>query len=884
MQGSPEQVRNMDPERWQLIRQVFHAAIELPAGARADFVRRAARADGLLLSEVESLLASHDQAGSFIESDGDQVNTIAMDGRPAQEMIGRRAGAYKLVREIGRGGMGAVYLGVRADDEFSKRVAIKLVLSGMNTEFIVRQFLSERQILANLDHPNIARLLDGGTTEDGLPYFVMEYIEGQPIRDYCDTHRLSTDERLILFREVCAAVQFAHQNLVIHRDIKPGNILVTADGKVKLLDFGIAKLLLPGPGFGELTQANVMTPDYASPEQARGDPITTASDIYSLGVLLYELLSGHRPYRITTTSQPAIIKAICEEEPSKPSTAINRVETLPGCQGETEITLTPESVSKARGSEPDKLRRQLEGDLDNIVLKAMRKESQRRYVSAEQFSEDIRRYMEGLPVIARKDTFAYRASKFVRRHRAAVAAAILIVTVLICGAGATAWQAHVAHVERDKAQRRFNEVRKLANAVLFKYHDSIATLPGSTPVREMLVKDGLEYLDNLSKESEGDLQLQRELAEAYKKVGEVKGGVQIGGNTGDTAGMLESYRKALAIREKIASTKEATADDRRNLARSYVAVGGALQRTGDNTGGLELARKALDIYVALAAADPAGITTRSDVARANWYVANLLGTAGNYSEAIESYWKAAGMYQELAAAEPSNPIHRRNQVLTYKYLGTLLEMTGDTEGALDLSRKAVATDQALVDLAPNDASAKLDLSFSYGVLRKSLMKAGDLNGALQSARKALELSQAVFEADPKNAFARGAVGKAYRGLGEIARHRGDLTSAIDSDRKAVEAYEALVASDPENGQDRSSEATSYSQLGEDYMELASRSKSSAEQTDAWREARSWLKRSAEAWAEVGRRGALDGMYQKEPERIAGEIARCDAAISGMARK
>jgi serine/threonine protein kinase len=874
----------MDAERWQSIRQVFHEAVGLPADQRLGFLSEATAGDDTLRVEVESLLASHDHAVSFMEPDGDPIKAAELSPAPAADMTGRRIGAYKAVREIGRGGMGAVYLGVRADDQFSKRVAIKLVLGGMNTDLIVRQFLSERQILANLDHPNIARLIDGGTTEDQLPYFVMEYIEGQPIGDYCDTHRLSTDERLALFRDVCAAVQFAHQNLVIHRDIKPGNILVTADGKMKLLDFGIAKLLAPGPGYGEMTQAHLMTPDYASPEQARGDPITTASDIYSLGVLLYELLSGHRPYRIKTTSQVEIIRAICEEEPSKPSTAVGRAETASGRDDDTEITLTPESVSRARGSQPDKLRRQLEGDLDNIVLKALRKEPQRRYVSAEQFSEDIRRYMEGLPVIARKDTLAYRASKFVRRHRAAVAAAAFTMVALIGGAGTTLWQARVAHAERDKAQRRFNEVRKLANAVLFKYEENIRTLPGSTPVREMLVKDGLEYLDNLSKESEGDVQLQRELAEAYKKVGDVQGGVAVGGNTGDTSGMLDSYRKALALREGIARAADATPDDRRNLARMYIAVGDALQRVGDNVGGLDLARKALGIYETLAAADPAGITTRSDVARANWHVANHLGTAGNYPEAIDSYWKAARIYQELEAVDPSNPSHRRNEVLTYKYLGTLLELTGDKQGALELYRKAVVTDQGLVALEPNNASAKLDLSFSYGALGKSLMGTGDLGGAVEAAQKALELSLAVSQADPKNAFAGSAVGKAYQSLGAIAFKKGDPSAGLDSDRKAAETYQALAASDPENGSVRTSEASSYSQLGEAYMEMASKARSQAEQGEDWRAARLWLKRSADGWKELERRGPLMVAYQKEPERVAGEIARCDAALSGPARK
>src|SRR5262249_55002055 len=273
------------------------------------------------------------------------------------------------------------------------------------------------------DHPNIARLMDGGTSQEGLPYFVMEYIEGQPIKEYCDARRLPTEERLMLFREVCSAVHYAHQNLVIHRDIKPGNILVTAEGAVKLLDFGIAKLLAPGRIETTEAAARVMTPDYASPEQAQGDPITTASDVYSLGVLLYELLTGHRPYRITGNSPVEIIRAICEQEPARPSAAVARVETIRAGDSDTRVAVTPESVSKARGSQPDKLKRQLEGDLDNIVLKAMRKEPQRRYASAEQFSEDIRRYLLGRTVIARKDTLGYRSGKFVRRHKAGVAAA-----------------------------------------------------------------------------------------------------------------------------------------------------------------------------------------------------------------------------------------------------------------------------------------------------------------------------------------------------------------------------------------------------------------------------------------------------------------------------
>ncbi len=351
---------------------------------------------------------------------------------------GRLIGPYKIIRKIGHGGMGSVFLAARADDQYRKQVAIKLVKRGMDTDFIVSRFLSERQILASLDHPNIASLFDGGATADGLPYFVMEDIEGLPINEYCDTHNLSTTERLKLFSIVCAAVHYAHRKHIIHRDIKPTNILVTADGMPKLLDFGIAKILDPDLSIQTTgrtaTARRLMTPGYASPEQVRGESVTTASDIYSLGVLLYELLTGHRPYHVRNRATDEIARVICEQEPEKPSTAITRIEEVHGDDGLRPIRLTPESVSKTRDGSPEKLRRRLAGDIDNIVLMAIRKEPRRRYESVEQFSEDIRRHLEGRPVRARKDTLSYRSAKFINRNRAAVievALSMLVVGLLI---------------------------------------------------------------------------------------------------------------------------------------------------------------------------------------------------------------------------------------------------------------------------------------------------------------------------------------------------------------------------------------------------------------------------------------------------------------------
>jgi serine/threonine protein kinase len=452
----------MTPERWQKVNELFYVALERGAGERRDFLAEACGEDEALSEEVESLVAAHERAGGFIQTPAfaDAVQLLA--GHEERPTTGRQVGAYRIIEEIGHGGMGAVYLAERADEQYKKRVAIKLIKRGMDTESVLKRFRNERQILANFDHPNIARLLDGGTTEDGLPYFVMEYIEGRSVDEYCDAHNLSITERLNLFRQICSAVSYAHRHLVIHRDIKPSNILVTVEGVPKLLDFGIAKILQSGASAETITTATglrLMTPEYASPEQVGGAQVTIVSDVYSLGVVLYELLSGHSPYRFKSRSPQDIAQTIGETEPEKPSTVIDRVEETTDGQ-RSPVTLTPEGVSGTREGSPERLRRRLRGDLDNIVLTAMRKEPQRRYVSAEQFSEDIRRHLAGLLVLARRDALAHRAAKFVRRNKAAVTAAALISLTLLGGIVAITWQAHrfgvrgtTAEAEQARADR-----------------------------------------------------------------------------------------------------------------------------------------------------------------------------------------------------------------------------------------------------------------------------------------------------------------------------------------------------------------------------------------------------------------------------------------------
>jgi serine/threonine protein kinase/tetratricopeptide (TPR) repeat protein len=430
----------MNLEHWQCIEVLFQAALEHQPEERITYLKTACLADDKLRLEVEALVLAHEKASNFIEKPAFKARAFELSAEnpadadeQADDSTGRRIGSYRIIREIGRGGMGAVFLATRDDDEYQKQVAIKIIKRGMDTDLILRRFKNERQILASLEHPNIARLFDGGSTTEGLPYLVMEYIEGRPIDRYCDQEKLSTNERLKLFQQVCSAVHYAHQNLVIHRDLKPSNILVAQDGTPKLLDFGIAKLLNPGVDFRTMdateTAMRMMTPNYASPEQVRGEPITTASDVYSLGVLSYELLTGHRPYRLKNYSAKEILRAVLDEHPEKPSTAVSRVETTDDAP--TTGSLTPESVSATREGEPGKLRRKLSGDIDNIVLMTLRKEPLRRYTSVDQLSEDISRHLAGLPILAHKDIFSYRVSKFIKRNKIAFASSISVAVVAL---------------------------------------------------------------------------------------------------------------------------------------------------------------------------------------------------------------------------------------------------------------------------------------------------------------------------------------------------------------------------------------------------------------------------------------------------------------------
>jgi len=617
----------LTPERWAQIRQIFDGALERSEVDRAAYLRVVCARDDELRREVESLLASHDSAGDFLNKPAASLagttQTLISSGIDLQEYPpGHRVGAYALQKCIGRGGMGSVWLATRSDNEFKKQVAIKLVKRGMDTQEILRRFRLERQVLAGLTHPNIAALIDGGSTPDGLPYLMMEYVEGIRIDRYCEQHKSTITERLKLFGDVCGAVQYAHGNLVVHRDLKAGNILVTAEGIPKLLDFGIAKLIRTE--FDTLAAAETrpelrpMTLDYASPEQVRGEAITTATDVYSLGVLLYKLLTEKSPYGLAARSDSSLRKAICEQEPLKPSAVVLTDEKAVIPDATQKIDLTQEETrEKARR----RLQKKLAGDLDMIVLMALRKEPSRRYASVEQFSEDIRRYLAGRPVIARSDTFGYRAARFVRRNAVSVAAASIAALTLF---GATIFEQRSAAraAQRDSiAEARLNVVEAESLQQQRDLMDAYFRLAESQspPAALETYRTALASARDFERNHPGLPVASRSVARAAIRVGELApeeafdrfteaqsrlepvaeanpndyfaalaglGRAQFAGH--DLLGALASFSRALQIAE--------AQGNRSNMASSNFWVGTVLAINGETEAGATKLRKAFELY------------------------------------------------------------------------------------------------------------------------------------------------------------------------------------------------------------------------------------------------------------------------------------------------
>ncbi len=730
-----------------------------------------------------------------------------------------KLGNYRVLGEIGRGGMGSVYAAVRVDDAFKKRVAIKVMRRGLDTEDMLARFELERQVLGAISHPNIARVFDAGVTPDGRPYFVMELVEGKPIDRYCDEHNLSLQARLELFRKVCAAVHVAHQNLVVHRDIKPANILVTKDGEPKLLDFGIAKLLNPEmAAIDPMTRPDqrLLTYEYASPEQVTGDPITTASDVYALGVLLYELLTGHRPYQIERRVHEEAVRVICSTEPARPSTAVSRAVTVRG-PGDSVRTITGEEIARRREMQLARLKRRLSGDLDNIILMAMRKTPHRRYKSAEDLASDIERHLSGMTVVARPPTWDYRAGKFIRRHRGAVAAAAVVAAALVGGLAATTWQWRTAEAERARAEaaeaglaERVEQLRRMAGA-FDEVERDLDTTEAATAARVALSRAVVRTLEELAPAFEGDATLRLELAAGYRRAGRLAVGPV--GRAGEA---LTHLRRA---DELIGALDADDAEVRLERASIDYELSRALERAGQPDEAGERAASAAEgaLGVADASDDPAA--ARRLAGDALEQLAFIRQTRGDLGGANEAARRGIELWLDLAEREPGDADNRLGLAMAYERLGRIAVAESDQEGALAAYGRALASAEGVADADPTNGEAVRRAAMLSMRRAYPLIALGRFEEAQASFARAQSLLEGTFSADPLNGRAFQELAQSYEGAGDAWFGAGDWERALSAYRAFLSRAEAAVERDPASRQRQRMVALAHKKIADTQRRL-----------------------------------------------------------------
>ncbi len=761
----------MNDTGWQKLKDLFASAREMPADARLEFLKEECRGDERLMNEVLSLLDAEAGCEPAIET-----HAIDLAGKVIgtdEEHEGRHFGHYRILREIGSGGMGTVFLAERDDGEFTMQVALKVVRQSLADSAIIERFRRERQILAGLRHTNIAALYDGGVSDRGEPYLAMEYVEGRTLVEYCEQQNLGLEDKLALFLKICSAVAYAHRNLVVHRDIKPTNILVTTDGEPKLLDFGLAKAFELD---AETTQTEIraFTPAYASPEQILGEPITTATDQFSLGVVLYELIAGEKPFRLQGLSFEEIARSADSAKAEAPSRVIS-----------------------------DKSPR-LSSDLDNIVLKCLRRETERRYDSVADLSADIERFLGGRPVAARPSTFGYLASRFIARNKLAVGAAMVVVIAVLAGLAVALWQAGVANAERDRAERRFAEVRQLTNSLLFEIAPKIDRLPGSTEARELLVTRGLTYLDNLASESRSDERLHAELAEAYQKIGDIQGNPNKP-NLSDFVGAISSYEKSRSILQTLPHSREnriKLAAASRELARIRAA-----QREVETS--IRESETAIAIYKSLIAEEP------NDIDLTLALIATEIDHAHEYAT-NNQYDIAIPMYRDINIrldARGEGPETRRLKAISSAYLSNGLSWDGKQELAEAENEKAVAFADQLAAAADKDTKVRRT-TFEVYSLASSTFETIKNDVSLAFAEKALAVAQKAADADPYDTQAKKDLAKAVSRKGILLTLIGRTDAGFEQLKASEQALLELIEREPRNTGYQDDLGTLYTRFGD----------------------------------------------------------------------
>lgn len=799
-----------DAKRWRLVKSIFYEAIAKPPDERDSFLDVATEDDSIR-SEVRRMLELEPEVSGFIEKPA--ATSLRNE---ATSPAGKEFGRYRIIREIGHGGMGAVFLAERIGAEFEQKVALKIMRQTISDALIERRFRRERQILAALSHPYIARLIDGDVTERGELFLVMEYVDGADIVNHARRNALSTNERLKLFLKVCDAVAAAHRNLIVHLDLKPSNILVTAEGLPKLLDFGLSRIIESDSAGAEaaMTEFRAFTPGYSAPEQILGRAVSVGADVYSLGIVLFELLSGSKPFSLEGRSLDEIIATLSQGNPVPPS----RIATGANAPSGAEVTASEK----------------IKPDLDNIVLKAISYDPADRYLSVEEFAADIGRFLDGRPVSARPASVFYTTGKFLRRNRLAVAASAIVAVSLLTGAGMTLRQMNETRRERDRAEKRFSDLRKLSNSLLFDIAPRLERLEGSTEAREKVVSNALEYLDSLAAESDGDPDLQRELAEAYIQIGEIQGNPGRP-NLNDAAGAASSFEKAIVILARLPQTTEVlqkTAVSLRLLAKS---------RQSDSAGSIRDAENAIAIYERMAGGADS-IETETAKIEALTELAQIHTSNSDFKSALAVTERALSAFETLGQPTPRTrelsifartqrafalswesrqkeaeelmaaavadaekladefPVDSRiKQVLWESYFrSSAIYETIRDDVSLEFANKCVALKRRAVERDPLDVQSKQNLARSYSRVALALANLGRTAAAIESSREAERILNELLGSNPRNnAYRNDLAALSYR-VGLLEKKQGKLIAAAFSLEKARESYAELLRIDPEN--------------------------------------------------------------------------------------
>ena len=727
---------------WSAVKALFDAALAQPAAEREAFVQGSG-ASAEVQAEVLSLLAHSTEA--FLAEPAAALVDAPQDG--AAGHAGDRLGAWRLVRPLGSGGMGEVWLAERADGAYTGEAAVKLLKRGMDSAAVLQRFAQERQALARLDHPHIARLFDAGLSPQGLPYFVMEHVQGRPIDQAAAA--LPLEGKLRLFLQLTDAVAHAHRHLLVHRDLKPSNVLVNGEGQVKLLDFGIAKALDPlhsldDPGAPEPTLAGQrpFTPTHASPEQVRGEPVSTATDVYSLGVLLYQLLTGQRPYGRTARSPVEAAQAVLNEAPTRPS------------------SLTPPEGPAANAQAWLATRQRLQGDLDNILLKALEKDVPRRYAGVDAFAADLRATLAGYPVSARAPSRGYLLAKFVQRNRLAVGLAALAALALVTGTSVALWQSRVADRERALAEQRFKDVRQLAGQLVFKYHDQLEYLEGATQVRESLLVDAAAFLDSLRSAATDDPTLAHELATTYYRIAMLQGVSQTV-NTGQFAQAEANLDKATELHGLFVARPETSAEVVADAVDMQVSKAEMLQRRGRLAQAVGVMQQALRTADARLARDPHDPNLLTTAIGAHGVLARMLGTTvahanlGRLEEARVHVDQAVALARRLLAPSPANVESLNTLAFALGEQANWLAQSGQPEEGARVFAEQLALRDRNAASRPEDAQFRNQRVIARSNLAGALAQSGRHAEARQWMREAQALAQSIAQADPENAAAQG---------------------------------------------------------------------------------------------------------------------------------